>query len=83
MLIIILCLVIDKVLHKRLLYKLQWYGIKGIIYHRIESFLSDRLQKVIIDGIFSSSVPVISGVPQGTVPILNDIPDYVYLVFYT
>ena len=42
----------DKVPHKRLLYKLLWYGIRRNIYQWIKSFLSDRLQKVIIDGTY-------------------------------
>ena len=32
----------DKVRHKRLLYKLHWYGIRGSIHHWIQSFLSNR-----------------------------------------
>ena len=38
----------------------------------IESFLSDRLQRVVADGHMSSAIGVISGVPNGSVlgPIL-------------
>ena len=62
----------DTVPHKRLRFKLQWYGIVGNTYQWISSFLSDRHQKVVIDNVSSDSVSVVSGVPQGTVlgPIL-------------
>ena len=57
----------DKVPHRRLLYKLNYYGISGPTLHWISAFLTNRTQTVVIDGKSSSTVPVTSGVPQGTV----------------
>ena len=54
----------DTVPHQRLLYKLQWYGVRGNIYRWIQSFLCERTQKVVQDGVSSSPVMVTSGVPQ-------------------
>jgi hypothetical protein len=62
----------DKVDHKLLLTKLDYYGIRGLQLKWLESFLTGRSQQVVIDGHKSTSIDVTSGVPQGTVlgPIL-------------
>ena len=57
----------DTVPHKRLLAKLEAYGISGKVLGWIKCFLSDRSQKVSIKGVLSDPLPVLSGVPQGSV----------------
>ena len=57
----------DTVPHARLLLKLESLGIRGHLLHWIKSFLTDRCQMVMVNGVRSSSQRVLSGVPQGSV----------------
>ena len=57
----------DKVPHQRLFSKLHCYGIRGKTLAWINSWLTERCQRVVVDGEESSLVKVISGVPQATV----------------
>jgi hypothetical protein len=84
MVVCIINLFFDTVPHQRLAEKLRAYGISGNLLNWIGDFLSDRKQRVVINGAQSEWADVISGIPQGSVlgPILfviyiNDLPDEV------
>ena len=74
----------DVVPHQRLLHKLDHYRNRGTTLNCFQNFLTNRTQKVVVDGSFSESARVRSSVPQGTVlgPLLfltyiNDPPSTV------
>ena len=55
----------DRVSHEGLIYKLQSLGISGLPPKYIETFLSNRVQRVLLNGQSSSWSPVLAGMPQG------------------
>ena len=67
----------DKVPHHRLCNKLYYYGIRCKVLVWIENFLTGRQQQVILDGSYSDSHIVDSGIPQGgpfIVLMFNSLP---------
>jgi hypothetical protein len=57
----------DKVPAKRLLYKINNYGIRHSTNLWVANFLEGHTQQVIVVGVISTTAPVHSGMPQGSV----------------
>ena len=58
----------DTIDHDILLYKLNYYGIRGIAFEWFKSYLSGRTQQVQFNNCLSSTIkPITSSVPQGSI----------------
>ena len=62
-----ICKAFYRVWHEGLLFKLKSYGKNGPPLTLIKSFLSNRFQRVVLDGQTSNWKEVLAGVPQGSI----------------
>ena len=65
----------DTLSYDILLYKLKFYGISGVEYKLLSSYMSNRKQYVILNNKNSEFTEIGTGVPQGSIGVLC------YLVF--
>ena len=69
----------DTVPHRRLLNKLKFYGVREPLLQWISSWLTERYQRVMVDGESSSAIPVKSGVPHVQGMVLGPLMFLVYI----
>ena len=67
----------DRVWHRGLLFKLKQAGVSDPLIKWFESYLSDRFQRVVLEGGVSDFKKVLAGVPQGS--ILGPIMFLIYI----
>ena len=65
----------DRVSHSGLLFKLKYIGVCDSVLAICTEFLSDRRQKVVVDGATNEWIPIVSCAPHGSVLIGSS---YVY-----
>ena len=57
----------DRVWHDGLIYKLKRCGVSGQLLFLIQSFLKDRKQRTVLNGLSSNWGDISAGVPQGSI----------------
>ena len=57
----------DKVSNSGLLFKFKSIDVGGSVLSIRREFLSNRRQRVVVDGATSEWIPIVSGMPQGSV----------------
>ena len=57
----------DKVWHEGLIHKLKSMGVSDSLLKLFQSFLTNRFQRVLLNGQTSEWLPVKAGVPQGSI----------------
>ena len=57
----------DSANYKLLIHKLQSFGINRNLLSWFNSYLNNRIQRVVLDGHTSDWSPVLSGVPRGSI----------------